>query len=698
MKKKTPISLTELNQKIEWFKIALDDFSNESLPAFEHHMKDIKDDMQFVLLESVDRQNEREKRRDKINQEIRKYNKQGPQKAIDDYIAQNPKAFREALEERGISIDDRWNYHLSKQKKGNHTGYNIVPVQFTPKTLVEGDQYEHVRARLQTMENEIMMQLTNLFELAKEKAKNIYASYAHPGELFDKLNISIQKVGYAFFAKEQKKDKLVKKGTPHDIKDSPAWDPPTFKKIGALMKHLKDNNIPFRANNILQDNNQRFQFYFYDRDITILISDEVIGNCFRDSTYAIKGMVPWLRNVNREELKSYQGKKIVFNEHRSRRMESVFKDDPQHRPIISEEKEEGREDPKTMITDRSTFIGIIKEHFTPETLTIPAYRKFAQEYNSQQGNALLLCDTVYGCASLLGLWGKKGIYDIKNAIFESQKPKLEIPKNSFFHNDFVKMQLQKIWWIEGFDPDKTLWSVGYTSWVLDLIRKASNEEYVDAIKNLSVKEKKARLESYVHISDIPLFSTKITSMLGGRVRCVDAEYQKMLWERYQLYMQQFTMHSTYKDLEKRILSYETAWEDGAMHPNSVKKTERQTKRKNKETRKDANQWSEQLTPIGQWDQEKSFQEPASGELGRHKVMKFCQEHPDRIADGFVPGETYEAVINNINERYAFVSLTRTLSGRIIKQIDREYKVGDIVKVVFDHMDTDRNGKTIVKIF
>ena len=70
-------------------------------------MKDIKDDMQFVLLESVDRQNEREKRRDKINQEIRKYNKQGPQKAIDDYIAQNPKAFREALEERGISIDDR---------------------------------------------------------------------------------------------------------------------------------------------------------------------------------------------------------------------------------------------------------------------------------------------------------------------------------------------------------------------------------------------------------------------------------------------------------------------------------------------------------------------------------------------------------------------------------------------------------------
>ena len=58
------------------------------------------------------------------------------------------------------------------------------------------------------------------------------------------------------------------------------------------MKHLIDNNIPFRANNIIEDNNQRYQFYFYDKDITVLISDEITGNCFRDSTYAIKGIVP----------------------------------------------------------------------------------------------------------------------------------------------------------------------------------------------------------------------------------------------------------------------------------------------------------------------------------------------------------------------------------------------------------------------
>ncbi|MEI6774599.1 MAG: hypothetical protein WCL18_07630 [bacterium] len=54
------------------------------------------------------------------------------------------------------------------------------------------------------------------------------------------------------------------------------------------MKYLTDNNIPFRANNIIEDNNQRYQFYFYDNDISLLISDVIIGNGFRDATYVIK--------------------------------------------------------------------------------------------------------------------------------------------------------------------------------------------------------------------------------------------------------------------------------------------------------------------------------------------------------------------------------------------------------------------------
>ena len=72
------------------------------------------------------------------------------------------------------------------------------------------------------------------------------------------------------------------------------------------MKHLVDNEIPFRANNIIQDNDQRYQLYFYKHDITILISDVVANNGFRDATYVVQGIVPGLKYVNKEELKSYQ--------------------------------------------------------------------------------------------------------------------------------------------------------------------------------------------------------------------------------------------------------------------------------------------------------------------------------------------------------------------------------------------------------
>ena len=70
--------------------------------------------------------------------------------------------------------------------------------------------------------------------------------------------------------------------------------------------------------------------------------------------------------------------------------------------MFGEEKEEQNVQ-KTLITDRSKFINIIKEHFTPETFTGTSYRKFAQAYNAKQGNELLLNDTVAGCVSLLGL-------------------------------------------------------------------------------------------------------------------------------------------------------------------------------------------------------------------------------------------------------------------------------------------------------
>jgi len=69
------------------------------------------------------------------------------------------------------------------------------------------------------------------------------------------------------------------------------------------MKYVLDNKIPFRASNIIEDNTQRYQFYFYDKDITILISDVIVANKFRDATFVVKGMVPGLKYISKEELK-----------------------------------------------------------------------------------------------------------------------------------------------------------------------------------------------------------------------------------------------------------------------------------------------------------------------------------------------------------------------------------------------------------
>ncbi|MEI8008205.1 MAG: hypothetical protein WCI00_01850 [bacterium] len=48
---------------------------------------------------------------------------------------------------------------------------------------------------------------------------------------------------------------------------------------------------------------------------------------------------------------------------------------------------------------------------------------------------------------------------------------------------------------------------------MELLRKACKEEFVDAVKNKSLKEKKSKLEEYTGVKDMPLFASKITSML-----------------------------------------------------------------------------------------------------------------------------------------------------------------------------------------
>jgi hypothetical protein len=790
MNQKTLISLTDLQQKIVSFNNDITDFSNENSETFEKRLKDIEDDIELVLLESTDRQNVRLERRIEHNKKIKEYNKQGPDKAKEEYVSKNARAFLETLKRQWIVFDDAWNRHMEKPEKGlkGKEKYNSIPVDFTPKKLSKWDHYNYVKTQLEAKKKDVILALTTLLKEAKEKVKNIFESYKNPNELFKKLNISIIQVPYSFLDQENEKETWKRTWGSRWYKIDATPEVPKFKKIGHLMKYLLDNNVPFRASNIKGDVEQQYQFYFYEHDITILISDVVTNNCFRDATYVINWN-PALRNVTRKELKGYQWKKMVFNENWSRRMESIFTDDPNNRKTIGEEKEETPTMQKTLITDRATFISLIKENFTPETLTPLSYKKFAREYNTRQGNELFLNDTLYGNVSLLGLWGQKNIEDIKNAIFEFKKAKLEIPKNSYFFNEFTKQDLVKIQKCEGFDPEKTLGSTWYGSWILELLRKAYNEEYIDAVKNKAQKEKKTKLEEYTGIKNIPLFGLKITSMLWGTIRSMESGYHKMLRTRFMMDINNQRASSEYKSLSKDIIEYEAKWEDEAIHPNKKKSDRKDKEIDQKVVKEDPIEIKDEIEkPIEIKDEIekpiskkiKKMQEKTQEELieilkepitmetfplytvkrvkivsehslyrivkayncpielrlfksnignnalfdigdkievfsregskknnyinvypetekWRHKLVKFRDTHPDELLHDFVQGQTYTGMVNNIRGKFVFVSLTRNYSGRVSIEAGENYKIGDMVKVVFDKIDTDPNNKKIIRM-
>ena len=48
---------------------------------------------------------------------------------------------------------------------------------------------------------------------------------------------------------------------------------------------------------------------------------------------------------------------------------------------------------------------------------------------------------------------------------------------------------------------------------MELLRKACKEEYVDAVKNKSRREKKEKIEEYTGIKNLPLFALTLSSML-----------------------------------------------------------------------------------------------------------------------------------------------------------------------------------------
>ena len=81
----------------------------------------------------------------------------------------------------------------------------------------------------------------------------------------------------------------------------------------------------------------------------------------------------------------------------------------------------------------------------------------------------------------------------------------------------------------------------------------------------------------------------------------------------------------------------------------------------------------------------------------NKVAEFRSTHDDSLINEYIPWEKYEAIVNNVQWRFAFVSLTKNLSGRLTINPAKPRKIGDRIPVTFDALDTDSFSKPIVKI-
>lgn len=96
-----------------------------------------------------------------------------------------------------------------------------------------------------------------------------------------------------------------------------------------------------------------------------------------------------------------------------------------------------------------------------------------------------------------------------------KKPKLDIPDDSYLRarNAHISLKLIDISNCEGFCPADVLGCENYKRWILELLRKAYGAKFVDEVANKPQKEKKAKLEAYTGVKEIPLFPLKLTSML-----------------------------------------------------------------------------------------------------------------------------------------------------------------------------------------
>lgn len=704
-------------------------FKAEQYEEYKKIIQDIADDIALVLLVSEERYQERLRRRPLLNHTIEaRINKEKQiyvKKQWDAYV-QN--MVKETFLDKG---DGRFFQKPIPSQKFKAKDFEkwFAPEKGSILGSITKDHYAYIAEKIKQQGNKIINALETALTLAKAKCKDMFQEYTTPEELLKNAGIKYKQKSYDLLAEGNGKEKWWTRGTngPDIITTWPEVKL-NFKKIGYIIKYLKETNcVDYQ---IFIDPKDRLYMYLLEKNISIIVSDIVTNNKFKDATYIIRWPLLESKPLNKEELSEMQGKRIIYTDTRGRRIEEILDENPSSRPNIGEVRDDDEIQEKTLITDKKEFISIMKDNFTRDTLTRNSYSEFAKAYNADEKNAYFLRETLNGNGSILGVGNKSSTTEIKNSIFWNPSNSTKEERYSYLTSDEIKTNLIKLSTYGDFNPDRDFWITSYWSRIVNILKIGFDEKDKTIIEKKSMPEKKKVLKEVLGF-DLPLRGGTLSLRLWGEVSSGTIEYQKMLWEKFLLEQKKETGKIRYKILIQEIAQYERE-RKRSISPNSKKteikeKTETQigaVLKKNKEivpisfqdiqyTVHDAKIIGEdteyRVVEIPGYIQEiRLYKRNISSDkdlaIGKkvpvfgvrmfekftkvllekqkwfHKVIKFFNETKNN-SNEFIPGETYTGMVNNMNEKHMWVSLTEFLSGRIEIPKGKTFHMGDKIHVV-----------------
>lgn len=561
MKGQEKITFDELKNLKQKFDQWIETFDIDNYQDLQKIIKKIEDEIEFLFMVSEDRYKERLTKRALNNEKIAIENKESKSKIIQE----NWNKYKEAkVKEIFIDHQDwRFTQRWSSTKKFKEKDFLDW---FKAKEFIESDKYNEIIPDLLIKSKSFIDQLKYTLEDTKSRTKDIFQNYDNLAQLFLKLWIQPQIRDYDFFSKWT--------WTPREKSDTPKInkidkETPEFKKVWYIFKYLQDNKITFNPRHILRYPDWNLYIYLQTKNITIIVSDEITwNNCFRDATYIVKWPILENEPITKEMIWEYEGKRIMFTENRTDRIQDILEQNPDNREKIKtqnwiHEDEIGKE----LITNKNEFIKTIKENFTIDSLNWASYIEFINKYNLDPKNIFLFRSTLVSNYAILWLPRNSSIKTIKNEIRWISDISEKNDKSNFLWNDTIKSELEKLRSYSDFNPEKNLWNASYSYWLSNILKIAFDNKDSNFIYSLPINEKQEKIRTLTGIN-LPLTAETLSMRLGWIYSSVK-KYQLKLRERFCLYIDWKQDSKKYIDLCLEIQELEKR--SPSVHSKSTKK-------------------------------------------------------------------------------------------------------------------------------